>query len=132
LFYLFFGEDLMILPRAHLRPWSSYLQSHIAGITNILHHAQLLVKIGVSLTFCWGWPQTVILPIFTFPITGIIGVSQLTQPKSFFSHLILWVTSSSIVNSVIHISNQCSCFLPFLSLPSFFFVGKFEISCSAG
>jgi hypothetical protein len=50
--------------------------SHVAGITDLPNHAQLLfVEMGDSWTFCLGWPWTVILPNSFFQVARIIGMS---------------------------------------------------------
>jgi hypothetical protein len=41
------------------------------------HHAQVLIELGVSTTFCYGWPQTTILPISATQITRITGINYL-------------------------------------------------------
>jgi hypothetical protein len=50
--------------------------SCMARMTGMCHHTPLLLKMGVSLTFCLGWPGTVVLPISTPQMAGIIDTSQ--------------------------------------------------------
>jgi hypothetical protein len=54
----------------------------IAGLTVMHHHAQLLVEMGVSLTFCPGFPGTAILLIAAFKVTRIIGMGNWQPPLS--------------------------------------------------
>jgi hypothetical protein len=57
----------------------------------------LLVEVGVLLSFCLRWPQTVFLPI-TFQVTGITGMSH-HHPACFSICFVclggLWVSSPS-------------------------------------
>jgi hypothetical protein len=48
----------------------------ITGMMGVYHHTQPLVEMGVSQTFCPGWPQTLILPISASNVARIIGVSH--------------------------------------------------------
>lgn len=43
------------------------------------HHGQLLVKMGVLLSFFWGRLQTIILPISPSLVAGIIGRGHHSQ-----------------------------------------------------
>jgi hypothetical protein len=53
--------------------------SHIAGMIGMSCYTKLLlVEMGVSWSFCPGWPQTVILPISAFWVTRITGMSHPT------------------------------------------------------
>jgi hypothetical protein len=60
-------------------PWLTWTQSfylfpHVAGMTDMRHHALLFCWDRVSLTFCPGWPWSKILPISISPGTGMTGV----------------------------------------------------------
>jgi hypothetical protein len=49
------------------RPWNMILlpmSSQVVEIIDMYHHTQLIDWDEVSLTFCPGWPQTMILMIF--------------------------------------------------------------------
>jgi hypothetical protein len=50
-----------------------------AGITDVHYHARLFDYDWVSLTFCSGWTQTIILLISAFWVAGITGVSHCSQ-----------------------------------------------------
>jgi hypothetical protein len=54
--------------------WASL--DHDLGMTSVHHHTQLLVEMGVSLTFCTGWPWTLILLISASWVAGITGMSH--------------------------------------------------------
>jgi hypothetical protein len=56
--------------------------SCIAGIIGIHHHClpSLFGEMGILLTFCLGWPQTVILPISTSQVVWIISMNHHAQP----------------------------------------------------
>jgi hypothetical protein len=52
-------------------------------MTDMYHYPQLLIEMGVSRTFCLGWPQTLILPISASLVARITGVSHHTWPCAF-------------------------------------------------
>jgi hypothetical protein len=54
--------------------------SYITGITCVYHNAQLLIEMGVYVTFYPGWPQTAILPISASKQLGL--QAQATIPSS--------------------------------------------------
>jgi hypothetical protein len=54
------------------------IASHMAGMTDVHHFAQLICWDGISLNF--AWPQTVILPVSASQISGIISVSHDAWP----------------------------------------------------
>jgi hypothetical protein len=59
--------------------WSTLpVASHIPGTTGVYHQARLIGWDGVSLTFCWGWPQTAILLISASRVSEISGMSHHT------------------------------------------------------
>jgi hypothetical protein len=45
-------------------------------MTDMSHCAQLLIEMGVSITVCLGWSQTMILPISASQVAGITGMSH--------------------------------------------------------
>jgi hypothetical protein len=45
--------------------------------------------------FCPGWPQTIVLPISTFHVARIIGISHHTQLNNFFIYF-WWYQNSCI------------------------------------
>jgi hypothetical protein len=57
----------------------------VAGITDVPHHAQLVVSDGggVLLTFCLGWPPKIILTISASQVAGILFI--LLNDVFFFS-----------------------------------------------
>jgi hypothetical protein len=77
------------------------LASHVARMTGMYHCVQLLVEMGVSWTFCLGWPQTMILLISTSQVARIIGMSHqhpaghfiFLMKKSFESTIFKWFVS---------------------------------------
>jgi hypothetical protein len=72
LFCLFFLVGLGFELRA------SHLQSRhtISWATPPVHFALIILEMGVSWTICPGWPRTEILPISTYQVTRITGVSH--------------------------------------------------------
>jgi hypothetical protein len=57
----------------------------VAGMTSTCHHTQLFIGwYEVSLTFCLGWPQTMILIISTSQVARITCVSLHAQPTCSF------------------------------------------------
>jgi hypothetical protein len=56
--------------------------SHVAGITDVHHHTQIIGWDGVLLTFCPRWPRIAILLISASRVAGIIGVSHCARRNS--------------------------------------------------
>jgi hypothetical protein len=75
LFCICISGRILHFCQAHFRLWSS----HISGTTGVPHHTQLLIEMGVSLTFCPGWPQTTISLITSSWVAGITGRNHQTQ-----------------------------------------------------
>jgi hypothetical protein len=72
----YFQRESCIFIQAGLNCHPPVHASHIAGMTGVCHHKQLLlVEMGVSQVFCPGQPQTTILLISAPEVAGIIGVS---------------------------------------------------------
>jgi hypothetical protein len=57
------------------------------GMTGTHHCAQPLVEMGVLLTFCLGWPQTLILLIFAFQVARNTGFSHCAWASLFLFKL---------------------------------------------
>jgi hypothetical protein len=72
-FSLLFRYSLMSLPRVGFRPWSSYF--HLAEITGMYHHSQLVLWNRVFLTFAWAG----LLP--WFPISTSYGLGYKHAPS---------------------------------------------------
>jgi hypothetical protein len=69
-----FGIGSQVFAWAGLDCDSLIYASYIAMMTGAHYHAQLLVKIGILLTFSLGWPSTAIFLITTSQIAGITGM----------------------------------------------------------
>jgi hypothetical protein len=74
-FSLFLHRVSHFLPRASLQHLHTYT-SCIPHITDVNHHAWVIYWDGVSLTFCVGWPWTLIILISASWVVGITGVSH--------------------------------------------------------
>jgi hypothetical protein len=87
LFFVVPGFELTTLVTASLDKVSCFclelawtLVHRVAGITSTPHPPGLLMEMGVLLTFCPGWPQTMILPIFA-SLVGFKGVMHCVQQE---------------------------------------------------
>jgi hypothetical protein len=65
-FMAFFRSDLPLLLSRPTFDFSTMV-SHLAGMTDMCHHIQLIGWNGVLLTLCLGWSWTVILPDLYLP-----------------------------------------------------------------
>jgi hypothetical protein len=58
-------------------PWSSYIRLPIkVEMTGKCHHTQLLVEMGILLTFCLGWPGTIIFLISASQVARIFCIFE--------------------------------------------------------
>jgi hypothetical protein len=76
------------------------------------------IEMGVSLTFCLGWPQTVILPISASYIARIIDLSYCTWPFllfSYFSDRVFWFLFGWASDCFVLLVPPSSCKLPCLA-----------------
>jgi hypothetical protein len=61
--------------------------SHVAGMTGMYHHTQLLlIKMESHKLFCLGWPWTVILSFSTSHVIRITAVSHCVWLVPLFLH----------------------------------------------
>jgi hypothetical protein len=68
-----FLNTVLCLSLGWLGPWSSYL---LPSQVHVIVPSFLLVEMGVSRSFCPGWPQTMILSMFISQISRITDVSH--------------------------------------------------------
>jgi hypothetical protein len=74
---LLFLDRVSVYAQAVLPHDPPIYASYIAGMAGMCYHVQvLLVGMGVSRTFCLGWPQTTFLPISTFQEARITDMSH--------------------------------------------------------
>jgi hypothetical protein len=79
-----FQKESHFLPRPSLDHAPPSYASLIAGIIGVCHYIGFVGQDGILLTFCLGWPQTVIVLISASQVSGITVVNHCAWLSFFF------------------------------------------------